>query len=158
MNPPILLSKKWAAYLISLPETGMGYQVVSVTLNDGRRFAQAVIDSGYITRVCGYKHTPFSESEIAQIKVSHDKWNWKLDNYCVDTVAKPRETAYARSTSLRARVVRARVPHIQVELFGTAEAVPFPDRVPTLVYFWPTTNDQGPTTKLPLANDLQTSD
>jgi hypothetical protein len=77
MTKPIELSKKWASYSVALPETGMGYQVVSVILNDGRKFDQVVVDSGYLTRVRGYKEIPFAESEIAEIKVTHDKWNWK---------------------------------------------------------------------------------
>lgn len=57
----------------------MGYQVVSVTLNDGRRFEQVVIDSGFITRVRGSMDVPFSESDITEIKITHDKWDWKED-------------------------------------------------------------------------------
>ena len=72
----IALSKKWASYLISLPETGLGYQVVSVVVNNGRTFDHVVIDSGYVTRVRGYAEIPFTESEIAEIKVTRDKWNW----------------------------------------------------------------------------------
>lgn len=77
MAKPIALSKRWASYLKSLPETGMGYQVVSVRLNDGRQYNQVVIDSGYITRVRGYEEVPFTESDIAVIVVTHEKWNWK---------------------------------------------------------------------------------
>ena len=79
MTKPVPLSRKWASYLGALPETGMGYQVVSVTLNDERRFEQVVIDSGFITRVRGYRDIPFAESEIREIKVTHDKWDWKED-------------------------------------------------------------------------------
>jgi hypothetical protein len=77
MMKPIALSKKWARYLASLPETGMGYQVVSLILKDGRKFDQVVIDSGYVTRVRGYDEVPFAESDIAEIKITHDKWDWK---------------------------------------------------------------------------------
>ena len=74
---PIALSSRWAKRLSTLPETGMGYQVVSVFLTDGRKFNQVVVDSGYITRARGYKELPFAESEIAEIHVTHDKWNWE---------------------------------------------------------------------------------
>jgi len=77
MNKPIALSKAWTTYLSSLPETGMGYQVASVSLTDGRKFDQVVIDSGCVTRIRGYEEIPFAESEIAEIKLTHDKWNWK---------------------------------------------------------------------------------
>jgi hypothetical protein len=80
MSKPIGLSKHWAQYLSALPETGMGYQVVSVFLTDGRKFDQVIIDSGHITRVRGHKEVPFDESEIAEIKVTHDKWNWKEED------------------------------------------------------------------------------
>ena len=77
MTKPIALSKHWTMHLSSLPETGMGYQVASALLTDGRKFDQVVIDSGYITQVRGYQEIPFAESEIAKIKITHDKWNWK---------------------------------------------------------------------------------
>lgn len=32
----IKLSKKWVERLLSVPETGMGYQTIDVTLKDGR--------------------------------------------------------------------------------------------------------------------------
>jgi hypothetical protein len=80
---PIALSKKWSQYLVSLPETGMGYQVVTITLNDGRVFNQVVIDSGYITRVRGYSAIPFTEPEIADVRITHDKWDWKEDAGCI---------------------------------------------------------------------------
>lgn len=70
------LPNKWAPFLVSQPETGMGYWVVSVTLNDGRRFDQVVIDSGYITRVKGYSQVPFDPLNIVQIEVTHAKWDW----------------------------------------------------------------------------------
>ena len=79
MTKPVPLSREWASRLRVLPETGMGYQVVSVTLNDGRRFEQVVIDSGFITRVRGCRDVPFTESEITEIKVTHNKWDWKGD-------------------------------------------------------------------------------
>jgi hypothetical protein len=72
----IYLSEKWAPQLTSQPETGMGYQVVTVGLNDGRQFPQAVVDSNYVTKVRGYAEVPFSEDEISSITVTHDKWDW----------------------------------------------------------------------------------
>jgi hypothetical protein len=58
-------------------ETGMGYTIVSITLKDGRRrFNQAIINSGYLTRVRGLPNVPFSEDDIAEIKATHDKWDW----------------------------------------------------------------------------------
>jgi hypothetical protein len=71
------LSKTWLDYLGSQPETGMGYQVVTIKTTDGRFFPQAVVDSGHVTRIRGFSEIPFSQQEIAEITVTHDKWDWK---------------------------------------------------------------------------------
>jgi hypothetical protein len=60
-----------------LPETGMGYSVVRVTLHDRRIFQQVIVDSGTLTRVRGLPGIPFTEDDIADVEVTHDKWDWK---------------------------------------------------------------------------------
>ena len=57
----------------------MGYQVASVLLKDGRRFDQVVIVEGYLTRIKGIKDIPFSEEEIQDIVVTHDKWDFNAE-------------------------------------------------------------------------------
>lgn len=37
------LSQKWIDRLLRLPESGMGYQIVSVTLKNGQRFPRLVV-------------------------------------------------------------------------------------------------------------------
>jgi hypothetical protein len=54
----------------------MGYTVVKITLNDGRAYQQAVIDSGYVARVRGCRDVPFTEAEINAIEPTHQKWRW----------------------------------------------------------------------------------
>ena len=76
-NGAFKFSGKWQSKVRSLPETGMGYVVVSVTLNDGRRFNQAVIDTGIMARVRGLPDIPFTEDEIADLVATHEKWDWK---------------------------------------------------------------------------------
>ena len=70
------LSDKWIQYLISQGETGMGYQVCTILLKDGREYRQTVIDSGFITKIKDIEGIPFSEDDIAEIKVTHEKWDW----------------------------------------------------------------------------------
>lgn len=70
------LSQKWISELASQPETGMGYQVVSIILKDSARFDQAVVVEGRITEIRGRTDIPFTEDQIAQIIVTHDKWNF----------------------------------------------------------------------------------
>jgi hypothetical protein len=71
-----LFSAEWTETIRHLGETGMGYTIVSVTLKDGRRFDQVVIDSGWLAGVRGLPDVPFRESDIAAIKATHEKWHW----------------------------------------------------------------------------------
>ncbi len=70
------LSAKWSEKANALPETGMGYTVVSVVLHDGRTFRQVVIDSGFVARVRGLPDVPFTERDIADFEANHEKWDW----------------------------------------------------------------------------------
>ena len=64
------LSAKWAEVLARQPETGMGYQVATVRLHDGRAFVGAVIVGGIVTSVRGHREIPFAEADIAEIIVN----------------------------------------------------------------------------------------
>jgi hypothetical protein len=66
----LALSNKWAPILLGQPETGMGYQTVSIYLDDGRRFDHVTIAGGYITKIGDSVEIPFKESEIKKIVVS----------------------------------------------------------------------------------------
>jgi len=70
------LSDKWGPFLISQPETGMGYQVATILLQNGSRYDQVLIEAGYITRIRGRQDIPFREDQIAKIIITHDKWNF----------------------------------------------------------------------------------
>jgi hypothetical protein len=70
------LSGKWASKLAAEPETGMGYQIASIVLKDGKRFDWVVVVDGNVTRVRGVEGIPFSEDQIEQIIVTHDKWDF----------------------------------------------------------------------------------
>ena len=72
----VALSKQLSLELVLKPETGMGYQIVSVILTDGKRIDQAVVVEGRITEIRGFKDIPFTEDQIAQIILTHEKWNF----------------------------------------------------------------------------------
>jgi len=74
----IRLGDKWAAKLIAEPETGMGYQIATVRLRDGRQFDQVVIIDGQITQIKGRRDLPFAEDDISEIVVTHEKWDFGL--------------------------------------------------------------------------------
>ena len=72
-----IFAGKWLEAVRQLPETGMGYTVVTITLTDGRVFEQVVIDSGRLIRIRGRADIPFREDDIAAMDATHDKWNWR---------------------------------------------------------------------------------
>ena len=61
---------------LSLPETGMGYVIASVTLKDGTRYDQVAIDSGFITKIRGIDNFDFTYEDIDSIEATHEKWNF----------------------------------------------------------------------------------
>jgi len=58
-------------------ETGIGYQVISVELKNGRYFDQVVASEGCIIEVRGYEGIPFAPEEIASVIVNHKRWNFR---------------------------------------------------------------------------------
>ncbi|HTQ62638.1 MAG TPA: hypothetical protein VMI32_20600 [Candidatus Solibacter sp.] len=58
-------------------ETGIGYQVVSVELTDGRRFDQVVASECCIIEVRGYAEIPFAPEDVASVEVNHKYWNFR---------------------------------------------------------------------------------
>jgi hypothetical protein len=70
------LSERWAPILDAQPETGMGYQIATIVLRNGQKFRQALIDSGYVIKIRGISGIPFEDSDIAEILVTHEKWDF----------------------------------------------------------------------------------
>jgi hypothetical protein len=71
---------KFAKELLSQPETGMDYQIVSIILKDGRRFNQVyVIHSSVIGQIRGMKEISFKGEDIDKIIVTHDKWDFSKE-------------------------------------------------------------------------------
>lgn len=54
----------------------MDYQVVTIATKDGRKYPQTVISGGMVARVRGFPAIPFAESDITDIVVTHEKWDW----------------------------------------------------------------------------------
>lgn len=67
------LSDKWAPVLVNQPETGMGYSICTVQLRDGRHIDRVVIVGGIVTEVDGSENIAFTEDEIVDIRVTHDR-------------------------------------------------------------------------------------
>ena len=65
------LSNKWAPILSAQPETGMGYQIASVSLKDGRQFNDVLIAGGIVTKVGEQTDIPFGDGDIQAIIVTH---------------------------------------------------------------------------------------
>jgi hypothetical protein len=64
-------------HLKGIGETGIGYQIVSVQLRDGRIFDQVVTSEGCIIEVRGHKEIPFTPDEVASVSVNHKLWNFR---------------------------------------------------------------------------------
>ena len=75
----IALSQKWARELASKPETGMGYQVVSVVLTNGLKYDQVVVVEGRVTAVREHEVIPFTDDQIGEIILTHDKWDFRAE-------------------------------------------------------------------------------
>lgn len=58
-------------------ETGIGYQVISIHLSDGRHFDQVVVSEGCIIEVRGFKEIPFTPEDVAFVSVNHKRWNFR---------------------------------------------------------------------------------
>ena len=69
----LMLSDRWGPILTDQPETGMGYQIATIILKDGRRFPKSLIVEGRITDIGDSPETPFKEDDIAEIIVDHGR-------------------------------------------------------------------------------------
>ena len=67
------LSDTWGAFFGSQAETGMGYTICTVLLNDGRAIERVVVVGGVISSVDGGSEIPFNEDNISRFIVTHDK-------------------------------------------------------------------------------------
>ena len=56
----------------------MGYQTVDVVLRDGSVFRDvAIIESHLIGEVRGHDGTPFDPEEIAEVRLTHNRWTFR---------------------------------------------------------------------------------
>jgi hypothetical protein len=67
------LDDKWAPVLLNSPETGMGYHIVTIRLKNGERYDRIAVTGGLIARVAGSSVVPFTNDDIEEVVVTHDK-------------------------------------------------------------------------------------
>ena len=72
----------------------MGYQVVSVTLKDGRRFDDLRVVGGVVTKVGHAGEVPFRDDEIQQMVCTHEAH--ALYAECQATALKPANSSCAK--------------------------------------------------------------
>jgi hypothetical protein len=77
MKHLVPLPSQLVDHLKQAKETGIGYQVVSVELKDGRRFDQVATSEGSIIEIRGFKDIPFAPEEVASVTVNHKDWNFR---------------------------------------------------------------------------------
>jgi hypothetical protein len=82
------LPERWSKFLLGKPETGMDYQIVDVTLCDGRVIRDvAIAHNSIITEVRGCADIPFDPSAITQIEITHRKWDFQGEGFEGDPTA-----------------------------------------------------------------------
>ena len=77
MNSLFPVPQQCLAHLKQAGETGVGYQIVSVALKDGKCFDQVVVSEGCIIEVRGYDQIPFGVHDIMSVCVNHERWNFR---------------------------------------------------------------------------------
>ncbi len=65
----VLKKKKWINKLVSLPESGMGYQIVNIVLGDGRAIKKVVV-VGTIFVQLPAEYENITEKDITEIELS----------------------------------------------------------------------------------------
>jgi hypothetical protein len=71
--PLRLTSHRLIQSLISRPESGMGFQVLTVKLRDGTTSHGVVATDGLLTSWSGHWEPPFKEEDIGELVVSQAK-------------------------------------------------------------------------------------
>ena len=66
----------------------MGYQVVAITLRDGRIIEDvAIVDQSVVAAVRDQPHVSFDPADITDIAVTHRKWDFRNDRTGKDRAA-----------------------------------------------------------------------
>ena len=71
------IPEAYLGHLKRAEETGIGYQVISIELKDGRCFDQVVVSEGCIIEVRGYAEIPFAPDDVASVSINHKRWNFR---------------------------------------------------------------------------------
>jgi hypothetical protein len=81
MKRLIPIPREQADLLKRQAETGMGYQVVAVTLKSGKKFDHVVTSEGHVIQVRGHKDVPFNSEEVAAVDINHKPWNFRAQTW-----------------------------------------------------------------------------
>jgi hypothetical protein len=79
VKPLVQIPLETARDLKNSAQTGPGYQVVSVELVDGRIFDPVVVSEDHVIQVRGFNEVPFAPEDVARVKLSHRRWNFRQD-------------------------------------------------------------------------------
>ena len=71
------LPPRWATWLASQPETGMGYHVIEVVLQDGRVVTDVAVVNGVVGEVKGHAGIPFDPQDIVEARLTHNRWSFR---------------------------------------------------------------------------------
>jgi len=68
----IKLENKWLRKLINLPETGMGYQIIDVSLKNGKELNKILVMGSFI-----YLPEGINQNDFIEVKLSEKQDNTK---------------------------------------------------------------------------------
>ena len=66
----IKLNEEQINYLSSLPEKGMGYQVVNLILKDGNELKEQIVYNSSVLQINDIKYQSISNEDIISLKLS----------------------------------------------------------------------------------------
>ena len=70
---PVRLGERWATVLLGEPEAGMGCQVATIKLHDGRCFENLTIVDGAITGLPPQVAEHLTDADVASIDVTQGR-------------------------------------------------------------------------------------
>jgi hypothetical protein len=72
------LPEQWSKFLLTQPETGMGYHIAAITLRDGQVIDDvAIVDHCVVAEVRGDPDISFDPADIEHIEITHRKWDFR---------------------------------------------------------------------------------
>ena len=89
MVAPLRLPERWSRFLAGQPETGMDYQIVDLTLGDGRIIRDvAIVGRSLVGEIRDHADIGFDPADITHVEITHNKWDFQRQSQAGAAFAK----------------------------------------------------------------------